>query len=106
MMYLRLFYLTQQLNDAALPCSFVNDCIGRLHWERVSSFVSRLRIAISFMKVARTYAKQYIEQRGEGYWIVETRISLSLTTNYELRITNYFGSPSTLPEPVITLAIA
>jgi len=28
------------------------------------------------MKAAPTLIKQYIEQRGEGYWIVETRISL------------------------------
>ncbi|MEH2332547.1 DUF433 domain-containing protein [Nostoc sp.] len=28
------------------------------------------------MKVAPTLTKQYIEQRGEGYWLVETRISL------------------------------
>lgn len=28
------------------------------------------------MKVAPTLTKQYVEQRGEGYWIVETRISL------------------------------
>ena len=28
------------------------------------------------MKVAPTLTKQYIEQRGEGYWIVGTRISL------------------------------
>ncbi|MEH1807622.1 DUF433 domain-containing protein [Nostoc sp.] len=28
------------------------------------------------MKVAPTLTKQYIEQRDEGYWIVETRISL------------------------------
>ncbi|QSJ17515.1 DUF433 domain-containing protein [Nostoc sp. UHCC 0702] len=28
------------------------------------------------MKVAPTLTKQYVEQRGEGYWLVETRISL------------------------------
>ncbi|BAZ51830.1 hypothetical protein NIES4103_44890 [Nostoc sp. NIES-4103] len=28
------------------------------------------------MKLAPTLTKQYVEQRGEGYWIVETRISL------------------------------
>ncbi|MEH2448750.1 MAG: DUF433 domain-containing protein [Nostoc sp.] len=28
------------------------------------------------MTVAPTLTKQYIEQRGEGYWIVQTRISL------------------------------
>lgn len=28
------------------------------------------------MTVTPTLTKQYIEQRGEGYWIVQTRISL------------------------------
>ena len=51
-------------------------CSLRKEKKGVRISVSRLRIAISFMKVARTHAKQYIEQRGEGYWIVGTRISL------------------------------
>jgi uncharacterized protein (DUF433 family) len=30
------------------------------------------------MRVTPTLTKQYIEQRGEGYWILKTRISLDL----------------------------
>jgi uncharacterized protein (DUF433 family) len=38
--------------------------------------IFKLRAILNLMKVAPTLTKQYIEQRDEGYWIVETRISL------------------------------